>query len=258
MIRLLCTSHTAKLTGSAMSLYTLLGGLDRAEFSPFVLLAEDGPLIERLDGLGIGHARVPYLGWRKLLTTTRAATLLRQQRIDLVYLNCVVGFSSAVARAAARLDLPIVWHVREPPDSSRVRRHRDTLMATATTIVVVSEEQRLALAGSTPVLKVDNGVDLSRFAPRPRDDAFRQRHGLPPAAFVFGIIGTIEDRKNTLQFLDAAARVAAEEPDVRFLVVGGGHGDYRERVRQRVEGDARLRGRTVFTGEIWDVPQAMA
>lgn len=258
MIRLLCTSHTAKLTGSAMSLYTLLGGLDRRQFTPFVLLAEDGPLVERLEGLGIDHARVPYRGWRKLLTTSRAAAVLREQRIDLVYLNCVVGFSSAVARAAARLDLPMVWHVREPPGSSRVRRHRDTLTTAATTIVVVSEEQRRALAGPTPVVKVDNGVDLSRFAPRPRDDTFRQRCGLPPAAFVFGMIGTIEDRKNTLQFLEAAARVAAEDPDVRFLVVGGGHGDYRERVRRRAEADPLLQSRTVFTGEIWDVPQAMA
>lgn len=68
---------------------------------------------------------------------------------------------------------------------------------------------------------------------------------------VVAIIGRLAPQKNHARFLAAAATVAPERPDVRFLVVGDGplRADLAERARA-----LGLDGRLTFTGVRHDVP----
>ena len=67
---------------------------------------------------------------------------------------------------------------------------------------------------------VINGVDLRRYAPRPRDDAFAQRWGLQRSEFVIGYIGTHGMAHALENVLDAAGLLEAS--GIRFLFVGAG------------------------------------
>jgi colanic acid biosynthesis glycosyl transferase WcaI len=69
---------------------------------------------------------------------------------------------------------------------------------------------------------VINGVDLPRYAPRPRDRELAKRYGLEEH-FVVGYIGTHGMAHALEKVLDVAERMQAT-PDVRFLFVGGGAG----------------------------------
>jgi colanic acid biosynthesis glycosyl transferase WcaI len=69
---------------------------------------------------------------------------------------------------------------------------------------------------------VINGVDLPRYAPRPRDTELAEAAGLN-GHFVVGYIGTHGMAHALEKVLDAAERVR-HLPDVRFLFVGGGAG----------------------------------
>ena len=67
---------------------------------------------------------------------------------------------------------------------------------------------------------VINGVDLPRYAPRPRDMDLAEQHGLK-GCFVVGYIGTHGMAHALVKVLDAAERLR-HLSDVRFLFVGGG------------------------------------
>lgn len=67
-----------------------------------------------------------------------------------------------------------------------------------------------------------NGIDLEKF--RQPVDEFRMRSslGLDPNSKVVGMIGRLEDQKNPLDFIRAAAEVHKHYSNAQFLIVGGG------------------------------------
>jgi colanic acid biosynthesis glycosyl transferase WcaI len=67
---------------------------------------------------------------------------------------------------------------------------------------------------------VRNGVDLARYAPRPRDEALAAIHGLG-GKFVVGYVGTHGLAHDLGNVLDAAERLR-DRPDLVFLLVGAG------------------------------------
>jgi len=261
MLRVLFTSHTARLTGSAMSLYTLVAGLSRREFEPLVVLAQDGPLAGLLRAANVPTRLVPFDGLARVLAVRRLATLARAHRADLVYANCAVSFSRAAAQAARSCELPVMWHLREDPQGGRALKQRPWMQRLASQVVVVSEEQRRALADTLPadlpVEQVDNGVNLQRFAPGRDGGAFRQAHGLAPDAFVFGIVGTLEPRKNQQQFLQAARALAGRHANARFLLVGSGRPEPVQALKDSAA-VPELAGRVVWAGELAAMEDAYA
>jgi glycosyltransferase involved in cell wall biosynthesis len=81
---------------------------------------------------------------------------------------------------------------------------------------------------------VRNGVDLARYAPRPRDGALAATHGLA-GKFVIGYVGTHGLAHDLGNVLDAAERLRAEK-DLVFLLVGAGAD------RDRLIAEAKQRG----------------
>ena len=67
---------------------------------------------------------------------------------------------------------------------------------------------------------VMNGADLTRYGPRPRDEALAQAWGLG-GRFVVGYVGTLGMAHALRNVLDAAERLR-DEPNVTFLFVGAG------------------------------------
>ena len=69
---------------------------------------------------------------------------------------------------------------------------------------------------------VINGVELSRFQPRPRDESLAASVGLAQDDFVVGYIGTHGLAHGLGNVLDAAAALASRQPRAKFLLVGSG------------------------------------
>ena len=67
---------------------------------------------------------------------------------------------------------------------------------------------------------VINGVDLPRYAPRPRDGAFEREWNLA-GKFVIGYVGTHGMAHGLINVLDAAERLRGDDR-IRFLFVGAG------------------------------------
>jgi glycosyltransferase involved in cell wall biosynthesis len=129
--------------------------------------------------------------------------------------------------AAAELDLPHVWHLREfgrqdydlwPDFGSRLFR---LLLRTADATIFVSAALRRALLGRTTLTNshvIYNGVAWEAdFDRRRAAGAVRGRH----QPFTFVLVGRFRESKGQAIAIRAFAKVAARFPAVRLLLVGG-------------------------------------
>ena len=102
---------------------------------------------------------------------------------------------------------------------------------------------------------IHGGIDTNRF--RPLDAAAqRQEWGLTPEHFVFAVVGgyDLPRGKGQREFLRAAARIHAQAPDARFLIVGRGNMD--TILRADIE-RLGLAGKAWLTQYCRDMPAAM-
>jgi glycosyltransferase involved in cell wall biosynthesis len=222
--------------GAEMMLYKLLSALDSAEFSSHVIsLTDEGPLAERIRGLGVPVAALGMCPGRPSpLHVLRLARLLRQHKPDVVqtwmYHADLLG--GLAARFAGRL--PVVWNIRnstlDPKTSKRTTRW--TVQACAhlshrwpSRIVSCSETARKVHVGlgyePSKMQIIPNGFDLSSFrldaAARQR---LRQELGLPNETPLVGAVGRFDPQKDYPTLIAAAHRLHVDRPDVHYVLCG--------------------------------------
>jgi glycosyltransferase involved in cell wall biosynthesis len=130
--------------------------------------------------------------------------------------------------------------------------------------VGVCRSIRDAAAGRMPgrehhALEIPSMVDLAAFRGRDRDSV-RLELGIGPDVPVIGWLGRLDAKKRVEDFIEAAALVHAQCPEVAFLVVGGPDAfmpDYAERLRALAR-DRGLGDRLRFLGDRSDVPAVLA
>ncbi len=70
---------------------------------------------------------------------------------------------------------------------------------------------------------IHNGIDLEKFRRRISEKKLRAELGLTPDSKVVGMVGRLDEQKNPMDLIRAAAIVVRAHPDVQFLVVGDGN-----------------------------------
>lgn len=230
---------TSEVGGSDVSLVRLIGGLDRARYRAYVALPSEGPLVPRLKAAGATVIIVPAMmkltsrrGWAYLigyvLNFPRALWALRQlirrERIALIHTNTIhILYGGPVAWLTRT---PHVWHIREIVWQKGWLRRLELSMARqlATRIVVTSDAVAAMFGGAgarpSTLVKVSNGIETDRFHPGDAI-ALRAALGVSPTQTLVGIVCRLDVWKGVDVFIDAAALVARDRPDVRFVVVGG-------------------------------------
>ncbi|MDT7837647.1 glycosyltransferase family 4 protein [Aquabacterium sp. OR-4] len=102
-----------------------------------------------------------------------------------------------------------------------------------------------------------DGIELDKLDTQADGQAFRARHGLPPQAYVVGLVGLLIPWKGQRLFFEAMDRLAARLPDVVFAIVGGTPDEcqyFEAELRQLAE-QPHLKGRVVFTGHVSQMAQ---
>ncbi len=224
--RVVLVDHTAVLSGGELALLRLVPALD---VDAHVVLAEEGPLVRRLERAGVSVEVLPLaertrgLGrervgaWGSALAAVgglryalRLARRLRRLRPDLVHANSLK--SNLYGGLAGRLArVPVVWHVRD-------RVATDYLPARAVKLVHLAERLASAVIVDTEVVRATlarpgraHVVPSPTFAaPVPHVNGARLR---------VGIVGRIAPWKGQHVFLDAFAR-AFPGGDEQAIVVG--------------------------------------
>ena len=250
-LRVVYLDHCARLSGAELALLRLLPSLVD-EVEAHVVLAEDGPLVAKLEAVGISNEVVPLaeatrelardrvrltrLSAATLLSTARytaaIASLLRRQRPDLVHTNSLKSglYGSLAGRLAG---VPAVWHLREhltagdlPPATLRMVKASIRHLPAA----VIANSRSTLRHVSTPGL-------ISTAIPSPIE--VRVIHAPQPAGAPLrvGMVGRLAPLKGQDVFLEAFARAFPSADLARAVIVGSplfGETSYEEQLRDLV------------------------
>ena len=250
--------------GSDRSLFDLVTHLDRAQFTPFMILRSGDPLSVAYREAGCTVAEIPFVPPRKALELRklaafflayvphvfRSARTLRRWKIEVVHVNTINNLQGPVAARLA--GCPLVWHVREMAGEGRIGRAMRGLVARLAHIAVANSNavsDSLAACGDR-VHTVYNGIDLSEY---PEPDCKTPREPL------IACVGRMEPWKGQHVLVEALPEVFATHPDARAWFVGGpavNKPDYLPGLQARCAA-LGIAERVTFTGPRTDVPEIL-
>ncbi|GBQ54546.1 glycosyltransferase [Komagataeibacter swingsii] len=168
--------------------------------------------------------------------TARVAALLRQRRPQVVHL-WQDGMVLAAGLGAVLAAVPrIVLSVRSAPPPDRPERDRPEYHMLYQTLlsapgIVLAANSRFAARRYATWLGIDearvrviyNGVRPLDETPRGDSAVFMAAfNARVPATRTIGTVMRLDDNKRPLLWLDCAARMLAQRPDLRFIMVGDG------------------------------------
>lgn len=260
--------------GAEMMLHKLLQNIDRNRFEPRVIslisLGEIGP---RIESLGIP---VFALGMRRSIPNpwliVRLALLLRQLQPDVVhtwmYHADLLGGIAAKLAGCKRL----IWGIRHS-NLSKTENKRSTLAVVGLCAGIshwlpnqilscsIRAKEVHAIAGyaDEKIHIIPNGFDLTCFTP---DEAarvsVRAELGLSADTQLIGLVARFDPQKNHLGFVQAAASVLAQLPQVHFVLAGSGVDGSNVSLQTAMDAHAGLKEHMHLLGRRDDIPRLMA
>jgi glycosyltransferase involved in cell wall biosynthesis len=271
-LRVLLFLTDFRIGGTERQVVNLVAGLQDSEFEAHVgCFRTEGQFLEELREraatvaqFGIG----PLWSPRSLASLRRLARYIRSRGIGLVHSYGL--YPNLFALPAARMaGVRCVASIRDLGDHLPAWRRRLQRWACslADRVVANASAVRAALirdgydAGRLDV--IHNGIALERFRPRPGCVSPREELGIPRDAPLVAMLARLTELKGAEYFLEAAAIVAREQREARFLVVGDskclgmGNPAYRPALED-LAARLGLQGRVVFTGFRTDIPELLS
>ena len=276
-LRVVYLDHVAELSGGELALARLLPAL--TEVDAHVILAQDGPLVARLEASGISvevlplaeHVRglrrarvrpgdIPVSGAVAVASyVARLSWRLRGLRPDLVHTYSLkAGIYGGLAARLARL--PVIWHMHDriatdylPGFAVGLVR---TLVGRVPQAVVANSRATLATIPDVPGRPKVRAVVASPVPVSTRD---KRPSAGGSGVFKVGMVGRLMPWKGQHVFLEAFAR-AFPDGEARAIVVGGplfGEEDYERSLREQAQ-ELGLGQRVEFRGHVDDVAAELA
>ena len=235
-----------------------------------------GEFAQVVRALGLPFHSTPPEGPLKLRFILSAARFIRRERIQIVHGHHGRDLWPTILAARLSGQRPLIVltrHLAKSPSSWFSRRFLlgqcDAIIAVSHFVAKVLREgvyepdspeperrARPPMVGDRAKIHViHGGIDTNRFLPSDAA-AQRQEWGLAREHFTFAVVGgyDLPRGKGQREFLRAAARIHAQVPNARFLIVGRGNMD--KILRADIEG-LGLAGKAWLTAYCRDMPAAM-
>ncbi len=267
--------HVVRPTGGGIQTHVtaLASWLPPARFSQMVA----GPLSREfqaaLSRANVSWASLPVpatLSWRPVWASARQLRRLVEYRhADIVHAHgYVAGVVAALALrgVSPRPCLALTAHVVPQPKTGarragllRAWAYRWLLDRVDLGIAVSHAVRDVIIAyrpgGEARWRVIYNGIDAEALRRRVDPGAKRRELGIDPAAVVVGVVARLSPEKGVDVFLEAAAQVSSEVPNVDYVVVGDGAA--REAL-VRLAHERHLTGQVLFLGRRRDVPEILS
>lgn len=249
-MRILQVITPHKVAGAERSTTSLCEHLALAGHEVVVACKRGQPLIPVMRAVDLDVREIGIGGKFNLAAPIRLARLARLEKVDLI--NTQLSTAALWGSIAGRLTgIPTVATVRA--------LNNKAFYTLANRVIAVSHavKQYLVAQGmeANRIDVVYNGIDPARYQLSEDRRAARQRYEIEPDAVVFAVVGHLSPRKGHAVFLEAAARIAGQAANYRYLFAGEGPEQCRlERQAQRLGIAAQVH----FTGFLPDVTPAYA
>ncbi len=258
-MRVLFINHTAVLSGGELAMLECLQNMDQSKMECSVVLLSHGPLEVELEKIvpvevlplmsdvlnirkdtltGVNLALVRRL-WSCIPFIFKLSRVIKQHNPDVVHTNSLkADIIGGIAARVARV--PVLWHIRDriAPDylpGVSVKLMRCACRIFPDKVVGCSQAvlDTLHLSASNPGAVVYSGIDLSKFSGAASSNGAMPTQGIR----YVGLVGRLAPWKGQHIFIDAAARLHKDYPDIRFLVIGSamfGEKEYELTLREQV------------------------
>ena len=260
--------------GAEIMLYRILSKINRDRFSPYVVcLMDRGTLGDRIEALGIP---VYTLGMKTAGVPTpnvirKLVNIIREIKPDLIqgwmyHGNLAAQFASLLVGK----QIPVFWTIQGTVYSLKLEKKMTAaiiklsayLSRFTSKVIHVSQVGKIQHEALGYDKKngcvIFNTVDTSLFVPSEAARAdIRAELGLPENAFLIGLVCRYHPMKDHANFLQAAALLLQEYPDIHFALVGRGVVKENESLYQTIK-QLGISHRTHLLGERSDMPRITA
>lgn len=187
---------------------------------------------------------------------------LKAEAVDLMLLNNDVHGHVAATLAARLAGIPCLC--RKTGNYGEGRRVKKWLAPMVDVFIAISAATERDVyqycPGARKVLRIYEGVDVTRFQPNGDNRELRAELGIPPGTKVVCSIGRFKKGRGQEELLTAAPEILKAYENVVFLLVGDespAKGAYSRALEMQVE-QARLKDKVIFTGWRSDIPAILA
>jgi len=237
------------------------------KFCQFIVFGEYGPFMSKIipavEELGIKTEYLPGLksAWG-VVRIPKLIKFIRKNKIDLIHahgsrVNLWGSLASLLTGVPIIFTEPSIDFWRE---NNFLYKLVDILSMRRNSIIVGVTPAvcaMLAKQGVRPdkIVCINNSVDVSRFSRPFNTSLIKTSLAIPEGVKIIGTVGRLVEPKGHKYLLEAAALVTREIPEVRFIIVGGGH---LEDILKSQAAELGLNGKVIFTGSRTDIPEMLA
>ncbi|MEH2107243.1 glycosyltransferase family 4 protein [Nostoc sp.] len=259
--------------GAEVMLYKLLSRIDRERFNPVVIsLMDRGIWGDRIATLGIPIYTIGIKqGKPKLANIWRLIHIVRQLQPDLIQGWMYHGnLAAQFARLFLFKQVSVLWNIRHSLYSLDLEKPRTTIIIklsaqfsnSATKIIYNSQNSARQHEKSGYCIEktcvIPNGFETDKFIPSGKAYlSVRSEFNIPENALLIGLIGRYHPIKDHFNFLQAAALLLKNYPNVQF-VLAGNKVDWQNHILSELIHELGLVKQIHLLGERHDVPRLTA
>ncbi|MDD5119805.1 MAG: glycosyltransferase family 4 protein [Candidatus Omnitrophica bacterium] len=230
-----------ELGGAQKQLLSLIANLDRDRFNIFLFTAKDGLLIEealRIKGPVLKRSKFlcgPVNFLKDILVFFEIYGFIKKNRILIVHTHSskagIVGrFAAKAANAAVIIHTVHGWsfHDYQPRMVKNFYIFLEKICAKfSNKIIVVSKHDKEKglknLVGSEgQYIIIRYGINIKEFKPDIGRISARRALGLNETDLVAGTVACFKPQKSPLDFINIAAGIKKDLPNIKFIMVGDG------------------------------------
>lgn len=229
--------------GAERQLVTLAKGLSRQGHGVNVVTFYPGGALEN----DLRKVGVPIISlgkksrWDVLGFAWRLVKLVRDQRPDVLHSYLGIPNILTVILKAFAPRLRTAWGIRASNMdldrydwTARLAYRIERILSRFADLIIVNSRAGFDYAATQGfpterMVVIPNGIDIQRFCPdRSAGQRLRVAWGVSDSELLVGVVARLDPMKDHPTFLKAAASLAAERMDVRFVCVGNGPDEYRQ------------------------------
>lgn len=241
MINILYLHGNAELYGADVILLEILKGLDRSKYNPYVILPNNGPLVDEIKKLNIEVEIFDYpilrrqyftpLGIIKYMkgyiaTAKYLKAYCLERNINIVHSNTIAVLEGIILKK--KLNIKHIWHLHEMLDKPKliydvlsvlIARYSDH-------IVTVSESVKKHWLKSGKFKEeqfkiIYNGIDNDRFNESNETGYLREEFSVKDNDIIVGMAARVNAIKGQEVFIDAMEQVMEKRKAVKAMLIGG-------------------------------------
>ena len=252
-IRVLNAIRQGLIGGGESHVLSLVENVDRMLYDPSVLSFTDGPMISRLNEMGVQTHVIQSKRAFDVFKWYKIRSLLQRESIDIVHVHGTRAASNLLW-ASKSCGIPVIYTIHGwsfHDDQTGVTRWLRTkseqiLTRNASLNISVSSSNRQTGVKHFPRFSsviVNNGIDLDKFNPFTEYSDVRGELGIPRDKLLVTFAARMTLQKAPLIMLSAFKELTREYDNVVLLMVG--EGDLRDEA-ERLAVELELQNRVIF------------